>query len=150
MMDDKYKIELVQQPANSPFWNILYLAIWQASHLEVNKMNGKMRHREPELVEYCEAACDAVPDVKILQAFEMRKDSAAVLEADGWRNQEGHGRHVAKRGPQRYIVRVTARVAWNCVICLSFKATWEVVRIQVVISRLLQVQKRRAQENDRK
>ena len=98
MMDVNYNIELVQQPANSPFWNILDLTIWQASQLEVDKMNGKMRHREPELVEVCKKAWAAVLDVKILQAFEMRKDAAAeVLETDGWCNQEGHGRHVARR-----------------------------------------------------
>ena len=61
-------------------------------------MNGKTRHRESELVKVCEAAWAAVPDVKILQAFEMRKDAAAeVLESDWWCNQEGHGRHGAKR-----------------------------------------------------
>ncbi len=90
--------ELVQQPPNSPFWNILDLTIWQASQLEVDKMNGKTRHREPELVEVCKAAWAAVPDVKILQAFEMRKDAAAeVLETDGWCNQEGKRGGGAKR-----------------------------------------------------
>ena len=98
MMDVNYNLELVQQPPNSPFWNILDLTIWQASQLEVDKMNGKARHRESELVEVCKKAWVAVPDVKILQAFEMRKDAAAeVLENDGWCNQEGHGRHGAKR-----------------------------------------------------
>jgi uncharacterized protein YfeS len=53
MINDKYNIELVQQPANSPFWDILDLTIWQASQLEVDKMNGQKRHREPELVEVC-------------------------------------------------------------------------------------------------
>ena len=44
MMLSKYNIELVQQPGNSPFWNILDLTIWQASQLEVDKMNGTERH----------------------------------------------------------------------------------------------------------
>ena len=88
----------MQQPPNSPFWNILDLTIWQASQLEVDKMNDQKRHREPELVEVCKKAWAAVLDVKILQAFEMRKDAAAeVLETDGWCNQEGHGQHGAKR-----------------------------------------------------
>ena len=84
MMNDNYNIDLVQQPPNSPYWNILDLTIWQASQLEVDKMNGKMRHREAELVEVCKKAWAAVLDVKILQAVEMRKDTAAkVLETDG-------------------------------------------------------------------
>ena len=37
--------------------------------------------------------------VKLIKTpFEMRKDAAAeVLETDGWCNQEGRGRHGAKR-----------------------------------------------------
>ena len=61
-------------------------------------MNGETRHREAELVEVCKAAWAAVPDVKILQAFEMHKDaSAEVLETDGWCNQEGKRGVGAKR-----------------------------------------------------
>ena len=38
------------------------------------------------------------PDVKILQAFEMRKDCAAeALETEGWCPNEGKGRGGAKR-----------------------------------------------------
>ena len=48
--------------------------------------------------EVCKAAWAAVPDVKILQAFEMRKDAAAeVLITDGWYNQEGKRGGGAKR-----------------------------------------------------
>ena len=91
-------VDLEQQPGATPFWNVLDLAIWQASQLEVDKMNGEARHREPELVEVCKKAWAATPDVKILQAFEMRKDCAAeALETEGWCPNEGKGRGGAKR-----------------------------------------------------
>jgi hypothetical protein len=48
-----FTIELEQQPGASPFCNALDLEIWQASQLEVDKMNSEDRHREPELVEVC-------------------------------------------------------------------------------------------------
>ena len=40
-------------------------------------MNGEARHREPGLVEVYKKAWAATPDVKILQAFEMRRGYAA-------------------------------------------------------------------------
>ena len=98
MMPDDSNIDLEQQPGATPFWNVLDLTIWQASQLEVDKMNGEARHREPELVEVCKKAWAATPDVKILQAFEMRKDCAAeALETEGWCPNEGKGRGGAKR-----------------------------------------------------
>ena len=45
-----FNIEIEQQPGATPFGNVLDLTIWQASQLEVDKMNGEARHREPELV----------------------------------------------------------------------------------------------------
>ena len=38
-----------------------YDAIWQAKQLEVGKINGEARHREPELMEVCKKSvgCDA-------------------------------------------------------------------------------------------
>ena len=57
-------------------YNILDLIIWQACQLEVDKMSKMKRHREPELVAVCKGAWKALPPVKILQAFEMRKDCA--------------------------------------------------------------------------
>jgi hypothetical protein len=40
-----------------------------SSQLEVDKMNGEARHREPEFVDMCKKVWAATPDVKILQAF---------------------------------------------------------------------------------
>ena len=98
MMDKEFNIELEQQPGNTPMYNILDLTIWQASQLEVDKMNGSDRHREPELVKVCKKTWLTVPDVKILQAFEMRKDCAQeAIETQGWCPQEGKGRGGAKR-----------------------------------------------------
>ena len=83
---------------NTPFYNVLDLTIWQASQLEVEKMNSTDRHREAELVEVCKQAWKKVPPVKILQAFEMRRDCAhEAIETDGWCNMEGKGRGGAKR-----------------------------------------------------
>ena len=65
---------LKQQPGNTPMYNILDLTIWQASQLEVDKMNGATRQREDELVKVCKEAWEKIPPVKIFQAFEMRKD----------------------------------------------------------------------------
>ena len=88
-----FNIELVQQPGNTPMYNILDLTIWQASQLEVDKMNKETRHREAELVEACKKAWTNTPSVKILQAFEMRKDCAVeAIETAGWCPQEGKGR----------------------------------------------------------
>ncbi len=50
-------------------FKILDLVIWQATQLEVDKMNKDERHREPELVEVCKKA-KALPLVIILIAFE--------------------------------------------------------------------------------
>ena len=98
MMLSKYNIELIQQPGNSPFWNILDLTIWQASQLEVDKMNTTERHRLEALVKVCQKAWKAVPPVKILQAFEMRRDCAQeAIATDGWCNQEGKGLGGSKR-----------------------------------------------------
>jgi hypothetical protein len=64
-------------------------------HVQITKFQAaraaaRMMHRKKDLVEVCKAAWVAVPNVKILQAFGMRKDAAAeVLETDGWCNQRG-------------------------------------------------------------
>ena len=98
MMLQKYNVELVQQPGNSPSFNIMDLTMWQASQLEVDKMNGDDRCREDKLVEVCKAAWQSTPPVKILQAFEMRRDIAnEAIENDGWCETEGKGRGGSKR-----------------------------------------------------
>ena len=98
MMLGDFDVDLEQQPGATPFWNVLDLTIWQANQLKVDKMNGEARHREPELVEVCKKAWAATPDVKILQAFEMRKDCAAVaLETEWWCPNEGKVLGGAKR-----------------------------------------------------
>ena len=102
-----YNVELDQQPGATPFWYIPDLTIWQANQLDVDKMNREDRHREPELVKVCKKAWATTPDVKILQAFEMRKDCAQeALETDGWCPNEGKGRGGSKR------VHTDASYAW--------------------------------------
>ena len=98
MMKKDFNILLVQQPGNTPICNILDLTTWQASQLEVDKMNGAGRHREPELVEVCKHAWAATPDVKALRAFEVRRGCAREsIETDGWCPQEGKGKEGAHR-----------------------------------------------------
>lgn len=98
MMDTDFNVELVQQPGNTPMYNILDLTIWQASQLEVDKISKEKRHREPELVKVCKAAWAKVPLVKILHAFEMRKDCAQeAIETEGWCPTEGKGRGGSRR-----------------------------------------------------
>jgi hypothetical protein len=53
MLEDFNNVDLEQKPGATPFRNVLDLAIWQAKQLEVGKVNGEARHREPELVEVC-------------------------------------------------------------------------------------------------
>ena len=78
-------------------YNILDLTIWQAAQLEVEKMNFDARQCDDELVA-CAKAWELIPDVKILRAFEMRRDCAKeALENDGWCETEGKGRGDAKR-----------------------------------------------------
>ena len=74
MILEDFDVDLEQQPGATLFWNALDLAIWRANQLEVDKMNGEARRREPELVEVSKKAWAATPDVKIPQALEMRKD----------------------------------------------------------------------------
>jgi hypothetical protein len=98
MMDANYNIELVRQPGNTPMFNILDLTIWQATQLEVDKMNKDERHREPQLVEVCKKAWKALPLEKILIAFEWRKDCAQeAIETEGWCPMEGKGRGASIR-----------------------------------------------------
>jgi len=63
MLSD-FNIELVLQPANSPCFNVPDLATWQAIQLEVDKMNGNDRQREPESVETIKKAWAALPHKK--------------------------------------------------------------------------------------
>ena len=98
MMLKNFNIVLKQQPGNTQMYNILDLTIWQASQLEVDKMNGATWQREDELVKVCKEAWEKVPPVKILQAFEMRKDCAQeAIETEGWCTMEGKGRGGAQR-----------------------------------------------------
>ena len=53
MMLEDFNVDLEQQPGATPFRNVLDLTIWQAKQLEVGKINGEARHREPELMEVC-------------------------------------------------------------------------------------------------
>ena len=53
MMDASCNIELIRQPGNTSMFKILDLVIWQATQLEVDKMNKDEHHREPELVKAC-------------------------------------------------------------------------------------------------
>ena len=97
-MSKDFNIELVQQPGNTHMYSILYLTVWQASQLEVDKMKAAARQRESELVEVCKAAWAQLPDRKILQAFEMRRDCAQeAIETARWCPQEGKGKGGAKR-----------------------------------------------------
>jgi len=98
MMLKDYNVKLIQQPGNTPMYNILDLNLWQACQLEVDKMSVNARHSEPALVEVCKAAWQKLPDVKILQAFEMRRDCAQeAIETESWCPNEGKG----KGGPRR-------------------------------------------------
>ena len=63
MMLKNFSIVLKQQPGNTPMCKILDLTIWQASQLEVDKMNGATRQREDELVKVCKKAWEKVPPV---------------------------------------------------------------------------------------
>ena len=47
MMLEDFNVDLEQQPGATPFRNVLDLTIWQAKQLEVGKINGEARHREP-------------------------------------------------------------------------------------------------------
>lgn len=79
-------------------FNVLDLNIWQASQLEVDKMNKAARHCESKLVEVLKEAWAVMPDIKILQAFEMRKDfSQEVLETEGFCPNKEKGRGDAPR-----------------------------------------------------
>jgi hypothetical protein len=61
------------------------------------------------LVKVCKKAWAATPDVKILQAFEMRKDCVQeAFETDRWCPNEGKGRGGSKR------VHTDASYAWLC------------------------------------
>jgi hypothetical protein len=80
-----YNVELVQQPGCSPMFNIEDLTIWQAIQLEMDKMDVKARHQEPELVKVVKKAWKKMPLVKILRAFEWRRDVASeAIEKGGW------------------------------------------------------------------
>jgi hypothetical protein len=97
MLED-FNVDLEQQPRATPLWDVLDLMIMQANQLEVDKMNGEAHECEPELVKVCKKAWAATPDVKILQAFEMRKNCATeALETEGRCPNEGKGRGGAKR-----------------------------------------------------
>ena len=56
----------------------------QAAQLEVDKKNGKERHREGALVEVYKKAQETFPPVKILQGLKMRNACAQkAIENDG-------------------------------------------------------------------
>ena len=56
MMLKDSNIVLKQQPGNTPMYNILDLTTWQASQLEVDKMNGATLQRKGKLVKVCKVA----------------------------------------------------------------------------------------------
>ena len=83
----KFELNRTRIENKSPFFRTSRIfQLWYSS----TRQNVK-------LIDNC-ACKDIIPDVKILQAFEMRKDAAAeVLETDGWCNQEGKRGGGAKR-----------------------------------------------------
>ena len=86
-------------------FNILDLAIWQATQLEVAKMNKDERHREPELVKVCKKAWNVLPLEKIPIAFEMCKDcTQEAMETDGWcpMEENGHGGSIRVHNDRAY------------------------------------------------
>jgi len=98
MMDHKFNIELIQQPGNSPMFNILDLTIWKSIEKHVDDMDTGARQREDELVKTTKKAWAKLPLIKILEAFEMRRDvTQETLETDGLCPNEGKGRGRAKR-----------------------------------------------------
>ena len=98
MMNTDYNIELVRQPGNSPMLNILDLTIWQAVQLEVDNMRNETRHQIDALVETVNIAWTNLPMVKVLRAFEMRRDVAdEMLILDGACPTEGKGGRGAHR-----------------------------------------------------
>ena len=73
-------------------YNIHDLTTWRASQFEVDKMNKEARHREPELVRARKAAWKKLDPIKILEAFDMRKDRAQeAIDTEGWCPMEGRG-----------------------------------------------------------
>ena len=91
MLSD-YNILLVKQPPNSPMFNVLDLVVWQGLQLEIDKMNHEDRNDEAKLVAETKRAFQDLPDVKILRAFEMRRDVAnEALRTKGWCDGEGKG-----------------------------------------------------------
>ena len=70
MMLADFNIELVQQPGNSPMFNILDLAIWRTTQVLVDKMSTEARQREADLVKTVKKAWTQLPGIKILEAFE--------------------------------------------------------------------------------
>ncbi len=94
MMDVNCNMELIRQRENTPIFNIMDLAIWQATQFEVGKMNKDERHREPELVKARRKWKGPLPPPrKIIIAFEWRKAcTQEAIETDGWCLTEGNGR----------------------------------------------------------
>ena len=98
MMLADFNIELVQQPGNLPMFNILDLAIWRTTQVLVDKMSTEARQREAELVKTAKKAWTQLPGIKILEAFEWRRDVAQeALETEGWCPMEGKGKGGSKR-----------------------------------------------------
>jgi hypothetical protein len=90
MMLKDFNVELVQQPGNTPMYNILDLKMWRCIQVEVDKMDEGARHREPELVEVVKQAWKNTPLRKILTSFEWRRDVAQeATETEGWCPHEG-------------------------------------------------------------
>jgi hypothetical protein len=86
--------------------------IWQASQLEVEKMNAKACHREPELVEVYKKARAATTDVKVLQEFEMRQDFAEkAFETEGCARTRARGAVAPSASTPTRSTRSSARTA---------------------------------------
>jgi hypothetical protein len=98
MMRNDFNITLVQQPGNSPMFNILDLNVWQGLQGKVDTLHKKKRHDTEELTRTVHDAWKEYAPQKILTAFEMLNDVAAeTLETDGHCPQEGKGRGGARR-----------------------------------------------------
>ena len=63
MMLADFNIKLVQQPGNSPMFNILDLTILRTTQVLVDKMSTEARQREAELVKTAKKAWTQLPGI---------------------------------------------------------------------------------------
>jgi hypothetical protein len=97
MMLADFNIELVQQPRNSLMLNVLDLAIWRTTQVLVDRTSTEARGREPGLVKTAKKAWTQLPGMKILEAFEWRRDAAQeALDTEGCCPMERKGKGGSK------------------------------------------------------